>query len=62
VEAGAFLGNLASLDGCAHLHMSLTRLEKAREIPQPFIIDDQLLEDCGGEDCWLDVQLPPLAP
>jgi len=59
VEAGAFLGNLASLDGCAHLHMSLTRLEKAREIPQPFIIDDQLLEDCGGEDCWLDVQLPP---
>ena len=62
VEAGTFLGNLASLDGCAHLHMSLTRLEKAREIPQPFIIDGHPLEDCGGEDCWLDEQLPPKAP
>jgi len=62
VETGAFLGNLASLDGCAHLHMSLTRLEKAREIPQPFIFDGHLLEDCGGEDCWLGAQLPPQAP
>jgi hypothetical protein len=62
VKAGTLLGNLASLDGCAHLHMSLTRLDKASEIPQPFIIDGQLLEDCGGEDCWLDAQLPPTAP
>jgi len=62
VKAGTLLGNLASLDGCGHLHMSLTRLEKAREIPQPFIIDGQLLEDCGGEDCWLDAHLPPQAP
>ena len=62
VRAGTLLGNLAPLDGCAHLHMSLTRMEKAREIPQPFIIDGQLLEDCGGEDCWLDTQLPPQAP
>ena len=62
VQAGALLGNLASLDGCAHLHMSLSRLDKSREIPQPFIIDGQLLEDCGGEDCWLDTRLPPQAP
>jgi len=62
VKAGTFLGNLASLDGCAHLHMSLSRLDKAREIPQPFIIDGQLLQDCGGEDCWLGALLPPRAP
>ena len=62
VKAGTLLGDLAPLDGCAHLHMSLTRLQNAREIPQPFIIDGYLLEDCGGEDCWLDTQLPPQAP
>lgn len=62
VEAGTFLGDLAPLDGCSHLHMSLTRLERSREIPQPMIIDGQLLEDCGGEDCWLGTQLPPRAP
>jgi len=59
VQAGALLGNLAPLDGCAHLHMSLSRLENVREIPQPFVIDGQLLEDCGGEDCWLGTLLPP---
>ena len=62
VKAGTLLGELAPLDGCAHLHMSLTRLENTSEIPQPFIIDGYLLEDCGGEDCWLDAQLPPRAP
>jgi hypothetical protein len=62
VEAGTLLGNLAPLDGCGHLHMSLTRLEKAQEIPQPLTIDGQLHEDCGGEDCWLGAQLPPQAP
>jgi hypothetical protein len=59
VEAGTFLGNLAPLDGCAHLHMSLSRLEERREIPQPLIIDGQILQDCGGEDCWLGAELPP---
>jgi hypothetical protein len=62
VEAGAFLGNLAPLDGCGHLHMSLTRLERSHEVPQPFIIDGQPLDDCDGEDCWLGTQLPPQAP
>jgi hypothetical protein len=62
VEAGTLLGNLAPLDGCAHLHMSLTRLDSGREIPQPFIIDGQPLEDCGGEDCWLGTELPPQVP
>ena len=62
VQAGAFLGNLAPLDGCGHLHMSLTRLENSREVPQPFVIDGQPLEDCGGEDCWLGTNLPPQAP
>jgi hypothetical protein len=59
VEVGTFLGDLAPLDGCGHLHISLTRLEKAQEIPQPLVIDGQLLEDCGGDDCWLGTQLPP---
>jgi hypothetical protein len=58
IEAGTFLGNLAPLDGCAHLHMGLTRIEKAHEVPQPFVIDGQPLEDCGGEDCWLGTDLP----
>lgn len=62
VEAGTILGNLAPLDGCAHLHMSLTRLEKTREIPEPMVIAGTLLEDCDGEDCWLGTQLPPLSP
>ena len=62
VETGTLLGNLAPLDGCSHLHISLTRLEKAREIPQPLIIDGQPLEDCGGEDCWLGSELPPRSP
>jgi len=62
VKAGTLLGNLAPLDGCGHLHMALTRLDKAREIPQPFIIDGQPLDDCGAEDCWLGAQLPPQAP
>jgi len=62
VEAGTFLGDLAPLDGCGHLHMSISRLENAREIPQPLTIDGQLLEDCGGEDCWLGTELPPQAP
>jgi hypothetical protein len=62
VQAGTFLGNLAPLGGCAHLHMSLTRLDMSREIPQPFVIDGQPLEDCGAEDCWLGTQLPPQAP
>ena len=62
VKAGTLLGNLAPLDGCGHLHMGLTRLDKAREIPQPFIIDGQPLADCGAEDCWLGAQLPPQAP
>jgi hypothetical protein len=62
VRTGTFLGDLAPLDGCAHLHMGLTRLDGGREIPQPFTIDGYLLEDCGGEDCWLDTQLPPQAP
>jgi hypothetical protein len=62
VHVGTFLGNLAPLSGCAHLHMSLTRLDKGHESPQPFVIDGQLLEDCGGEDCWLDALLPPHTP
>jgi len=62
VAAGTFLGNLAPLDGCAHLHMSLTRLEKTREIPEPMIIAGTLLEDCDGEDCWFGSQLPPPTP
>jgi len=62
VQAGTFLGDLAPLDGCAHLHMSLARLQDTQEIPQPLIIDGQLLDDCGGEDCWLGTELPPQAP
>jgi len=62
VEAGTLLGDLAPLDGCGHLHMSISRLENAREIPQPLTIDGRLLEDCGGEDCWLGTELPPQAP
>ena len=62
VETGTFLGDLAPLDGCSHLHMGLTRLENTKEIPQPLIINDRLLEDCGGEDCWLGAELPPRSP
>jgi hypothetical protein len=62
VAAGTFLGNLAPLDGCGHLHMGLTRLEKTREIPQPMFIEGTLLEDCDGDDCWLGTQLPPPTP
>jgi hypothetical protein len=62
VQAGTLLGNLAPLDGCAHLHMSLTRLEEGQEVPQPLIIGGQRLEDCGGEDCWLGAELPPQTP
>ncbi len=62
VEAGTFLGTLAPLDGCGHLHMGLTRLDNTREIPQPFAIEGQALEDCGGEDCWLGTVLPLQAP
>jgi hypothetical protein len=62
VQVGTYLGDLAPLDGCAHLHMSLTRLEATQEIPQPMMINGQLLDDCGGEDCWLGTELPPQAP
>src|SRR4030042_156022 len=62
VEAGAFLGNLAPLDGCGHLHMSLTRLERGHEIPQPFSIDSHPLRDCGGEACCLGGHFPPQTP
>jgi len=58
LTAGAYLGDLAPLDGCGHLHMSLTRLEKGREIPQPLVIEGSLLEDCDGDSCWEGAQLP----
>jgi hypothetical protein len=62
VRAGTVLGNLAPLDGCPHLHMDLTRLDSDGESPHPFIINGLALDDCGGEDCWLDTLLPPQAP
>jgi hypothetical protein len=62
VEAGTLLGNLAPLDGCGHLHIGLTRLEKTQEIPEPMVIEGTLLEDCDGEDCWQGAQLPPAGP
>jgi hypothetical protein len=58
VAAGTYLGNLAPLDGCGHLHMSLTRLEEGREIPKPMTIEGALLEDCGGDGCWEGTELP----
>lgn len=59
VTAGALLGKVAPLDGCSHLHMSLTRLEEGRELPQPLVIEGTLLEDCDGDNCWEGTQLPP---
>jgi hypothetical protein len=59
LTAGAYLGDLAPLDGCSHLHMSLTRLEEGREIPQPLVIEGSLLEDCDADTCWEGAQLPP---
>ncbi len=59
LTAGAYLGDLAPLDGCSHLHMSLTRLEESREIPQPLVIEGSLLEDCDADTCWEGAQLPP---
>jgi hypothetical protein len=58
LTAGAYLGNLAPLEGCSHLHMSLTRLENGREIPQPLVIEGNLLEDCDADTCWEGAQLP----
>lgn len=62
VAAGTFLGNLAPLDGCGHLHMSLTRLEEGREIPKPLTIEGILLEDCGADGCWEGTELPLESP
>jgi hypothetical protein len=58
VTTGTLLGRLAPLDGCGHLHMSLSRLEEGHEIPQPLVIEGALLEDCDGDNCWEGTQLP----
>jgi hypothetical protein len=62
VTTGTFLGKLAPLDGCGHLHMSLSRLEEGREIPEPLVIEGTLFEDCAEDTCWEGTQLPPEAP
>jgi len=63
VEAGTLLGNVARIDdACSHLHISLTRREEYREVPEPLVIEGKPLEDCGGENCWQGTQLPPESP
>jgi hypothetical protein len=59
VDAGTVLGSLADMGSCSHLHINLTRLEERREIPEPLTMEDILLGDCGGENCWHDALLPP---
>ncbi len=62
VSARAFLGSVAPLDRCSHLHISLTSVEGDREVPQPLTVAGQLLADCGSEDCWRGATLPPATP
>ena len=62
VTAGAFLGNLAPLEGCGHLHMSLSGLEERREVPEPLVIAGTPLEDCGDAGCWEGTRLPQESP
>jgi hypothetical protein len=52
VKAGSYLGSLATIQGCAHLHFNLTRLDGLREVPQLMVIDGVPLKDCGGLNCW----------
>lgn len=59
VRAGSYLGSLATARGCAHLHLSLTRLAGSREIPEPMLIDGVPLKDCGGLNCWGGALIPP---
>jgi hypothetical protein len=53
------LGSVAEVDRCSHLHISLSRLEKRQEVPEPLIIEGTPLEDCGESNCWRDALLPP---
>lgn len=62
VTAGTFLGNLAPLKGCGHLHMSLGELDEHGEVPEPLVIEGTPLEDCDGADCWDGTLLPPEGP
>ncbi len=59
VDAGALLGSVAEMDRCSHLHISLARLEKRQEIPEPLVIEGTPLEDCDEDNCWRDALLPP---
>jgi hypothetical protein len=59
VKAGAYLGSLARIEGCEHLHFSLTRLKEGLEIPEPMVIEGVPLKDCGGLNCWAGAVLPP---
>lgn len=59
VKAGAYLGSLAAISGCEHLHFSVTRLEGGTEIPEPMVIEGVPLKDCGGFNCWEGTVLPP---
>jgi hypothetical protein len=58
VKAGAYLGSLAQISGCEHLHFSLTRLKEGSEIPEPMVVEGVPLEDCGGLNCWAGAVLP----
>jgi hypothetical protein len=59
VKAGEYLGSLAPMQGCEHLHFNLTRLEQGSEIPQPMVIEGVPLNDCGDVNCWVGSVLPP---
>ena len=52
IKAGAYLGSLARIEGCEHLHFNLTRLEEGTEIPEPMVVEGTPLKDCGGLNCW----------
>ncbi len=59
VDAGTILGSVAEMDRCSHLHISLTYLEKRKEVPELLVIEGTPLEDCEEDNCWLDALLPP---
>ena len=58
VKAGTGLGAILKMDRCSHLHMSLTRFEDGREIPEPLTIEGVPLKDCDGKNCWRDKLIP----
>ena len=58
VRAGTYLGSVAQLGQCSHLHISLNRLYQGERIPEPMIIEGRTLEDCNSSNCWNGAVVP----